>query len=388
MHKFDVVMKSRVIFSAGSSEKVGKIGRDWNVHRVLLVTDAGITKAGLHNGLCESLRNEGIEIILFSHVEPNPTTDNVEQGVQVARTFSPDMIVALGGGSSLDAGKAINLVFCRGGKITDYRGMLSSGRKLLPLIAVPTTAGTGSEVSPFILISDTRSHGKIVTRDLHLIPDIALLDPILTRSMPDRVTAITGVDALVHGIEAYVAKGSQPYSQSLALRAVGMVCDALPRVLKHPDDLEERGKMLVASNLAGMAFALSYLGLAHAMANPLTRVAGMAHGMAVGMVVPYVIRFNEPMAQKEYATMANQILGRQSSLDPREATLQLAKSVRDLLTSVGFPQNLKAAGVPEDRLEEMAEEASRQATVQSNPREATLQDLKELYRNAYEGALV
>jgi alcohol dehydrogenase class IV len=142
--------------------------------------------------------------------------------------------------------------------------------------------------------------------------------------MPDRVTAITGVDALVHGIEAYVAKGSQPYSQSLALRAVGMVCDALPRVLKHPDDLEERGKMLVASNLAGMAFALSYLGLAHAMANPLTRVTGMAHGMAVGMVVPYVIRFNEPMAQKEYATMANQILGRQSSLDPREATLQLA----------------------------------------------------------------
>lgn len=388
MKEFDVVMKSRVIFSPGSSERVGQIVRDWNVRRALVVTDPGIRKAGLDRGVYESLKREAMEIALFSDVEPNPTTENVDQGVQFARGFSPDLIVALGGGSSLDAGKAINVVFCRGGKITDYRGMSSSGKKLLPLIALPTTAGTGSEVSPFILISDAQSHGKIVTRDLHLIPDIALLDPVLTRSMPGWVTASTGVDALVHGIEAFVAKGSQPYSQSLALRAIETIYRTLPHVLERPDDLEGRGKMLVASNLAGMAFALSYLGLAHAMANPLTRVTGIAHGIAVGMVLPYVIRFNEPVAQNEYATIAIQILGNRCPSQPHEATLQMAFSLKRFITSLGLPDSLKAAGIPQDHLDEMAQEAFRQATVRSNPREATLEDLKMLYRDAYEGVLM
>jgi len=386
MNEFDITMKSRVIFSLGASGRVGVVAREFNAHRAMIVTDPGIQRAGLDTVLVESLKREHIEISVFTRVDPNPTTQNVNDGVAFAKEFSPDVIIALGGGSSLDAGKAINMIRTRGGKITDYRGMVTGGSKLPPLIAVPTTAGTGSEVSPFILISDPVTHGKIVIRDIHMIPDVAILDPTLTTSMPRSITISTGVDALVHGIEAFVAKGSQPLSQALALEAIQIIYTTLPNVIERPGDVDERGKMLIASNLAGMAFTLSYLGLAHSMANPLTRISGMAHGMAVGLMLPYVILFNEPVAQKEYARIANQIFGRQSPSDPKEATLKMASSLKRFLASLDFPENLKRAGVPEDRLEEMAEEAIRQATVRSNPREASLEEIAELYLQAYEGS--
>jgi alcohol dehydrogenase len=386
MDKFDITIKSRVIFSPGASGGVGVIAREFNAHRVMIVVDPGIQKAGLDSLLVESLKREHIEISVFTRVDPNPTTQNVNDGVAFAKEFSPDVIIALGGGSSLDAGKAINMIRTRGGKITDYRGMLAEGSELPPLIAIPTTAGTGSEVSPFILISDPVTHAKIVIRDIHMIPDVVLLDPMLTTSMPHHVTVSTGVDALAHGVEAFVAKGSQPFSQALALEAVQIIYTTLPRVIEQPDHLENRSKMLIASNLAGMAFSLSYLGLAHSMANPLTRVAGVAHGMAVGLMLPYVILFNEPVAHKDYARIASRIFGSQSPSDPKEATRKLVSSLKTFLAGLDFPENLKKAGVSKDSLKEMAEEAIRQATARSNPREATLEDVKALYRCAYEGS--
>jgi alcohol dehydrogenase len=386
MDKFDITIKSRVIFSPGASGGVGVIAREFNAHRVMIVVDPGIQKAGLDSLLVESLKREHIEISVFTRVDPNPTTQNVNDGVAFAKEFSPDVIIALGGGSSLDTGKAINLLRTRGGKIADYRGLLTEGSKLAPLIAIPTTAGTGSEVSPFVLISDHVSHAKIVIRDIQMIPDVAILDPILTTSMPRQITISTGVDALVHGIEAFVAKGSQPLSQALALEAIEIIYTTLPKVLEQPDHVENRGKMLIASNLAGMAFTLSYLGLAHSMANPLTRVAGMAHGMAVGLMLPYVILFNEPVAHKDYARIASRIFGSQSPSDPKEATRKLVSSLKTFLAGLGFPENLKKAGVSKDSLKEMAEEAIHQATARSNPREASLEEIVELYGYAYEGS--
>jgi alcohol dehydrogenase class IV len=385
MDEFDITMKSRVIFSLGASRRVGRIVREFDAHRAMIVTDPGIQKAGLDTLLVESLKREHIETSIFTQVEPNPTSQNVEDGLTMAREFYPDVIVALGGGSSLDAGKAVNMLRCRGGNIADYRGMLTGGSKLPPLIAIPTTAGTGSEVSPFILISDSVTHAKIVIRDIHMIPDVAILDPILTTSMPRKITIYTGVDALAHGIEAFVAKGSQPFSQALALEAIRIIYGTLPGVLERPENLDGRGQMLIASNLAGLAFTLSYLGLAHSLANPLIRVTGMAHGMAVGLTLPYVILFNEPVAHDDYARIAGLVLGGEAPSDPKEATLALASSLRKFLVRLNLPENLKRAGVPADRLAEMAEEAIRQATVRSNPREPNLEDLKALYGHAYEG---
>jgi alcohol dehydrogenase class IV len=385
MDEFDITMKSRVIFSLGASGRVGRVAREFDAHRAMIVTDPGIQKAGLDTLLVESLKREHIETSIFTQVEPNPTSQNVEDGLTMAREFYPDIIVALGGGSSLDAAKAVNMLRCRGGKIADYGGMLTGGSKLPPLIAIPTTAGTGSEVSPFILISDSVTHAKIVIRDIHMIPDVAILDPILTTSMPRKITIYTGVDALAHGIEAFVAKGSQPFSQALALEAIRIIYGTLPGVLERPENLDGRGQMLIASNLAGLAFTLSYLGLAHSLANPLTRVTGMAHGMAVGLTLPYVIMFNEPVAHDDYARIAGLVLGGEAPSDPKEATLALASSLTKFLVRLNLPENLKRAGVPADCLAEMAEEALRQATVRSNPREANLEDLNALYRHAYEG---
>ena len=239
----------------------------------------------------------------------DPTIDNVEQGLAQAQEFEPQLLVALGGGSAMDCAKAINILFNRGGRLQDYAGSVPGGSALLPLVALPTSAGTGSEVSPFLLISDNESHAKMVIRDPKAIPKIAVLDPTLTRSLPPGATLYAGLDALVHGFESYVAVGSQPYTQALALQAVELIVDNLPRVMSEPSDLEARGSMLVAANMAGMAFSLSYLGLAHSLANALAKVAGVPHGMAVGMMLSRVIRFNQDAAKDEYCKLARHLLG-------------------------------------------------------------------------------
>lgn len=388
MNQFDITMKWRVVFAPGASGRVGELVHGFNAQRVMVVTDQGIQKAGLEGPLLKSLRNEKLDIAVFNKVEPNPTTKNVEDGFAMAKEFRPDIIIALGGGSSIDAAKAINILHTRGGQITSYRGVVTEGSSLQPLIAIPTTAGTGSEVTPFLLISDSGTHAKIVIRDFQAIPDIAVLDPNFTISLPRQTTILTGVDALVHGFESFVAKGTQFYSQALAMEAIQIIYTALPKVVKEPEDLDARGRMLLASNLTGMALALSYLGLAHSTANPLTRVAGMEHGLAVGLMLPYVIQFNEPVASNKYVRIASRILERGGPSEPKEATLNLASSLKKFLINLGFPEDLKKAGVSEESLQEMAEEAFTQATVKSNPREASLEDIMGIYQSAFEGSKI
>lgn len=189
----------------------------------MIVTDQGIQKAGLDGPLLKSIKNEKLDISVFNKVEPNPTTKNIEDGLALAKEFHPDIIIALGGGSSIDAAKGINILHTRGGQITDYRGVVTGGSSLQPLIAVPTTAGTGSEATPFLPISDSVTHAKIVIRDVQAVPDIAVLDPNLTISLPRQATILTGVDALVHGFESFVAKGSQPHSQALGVEAIQII---------------------------------------------------------------------------------------------------------------------------------------------------------------------
>lgn len=386
MDYFDIAMKWRILFAPSASERVGQLAHAFNAKRVMIVTDRGIQKAGIESPLLRSLRKEKLDISVFNKVDPNPTTKNVEDGLVLAKEFRPDIIIALGGGSSIDAAKAINILHTRGGQIADYRGVVTEGSPLKPLIAVPTTAGTGSEVSPFLLISDSVTHAKIVIRDVQAVPDIAVLDPNLTISLPRQATILTGVDALVHGFESFVAKGSQHHSQALGVEAIQIINRTLPKVVEEPNDLEARSQMLVASNLSGMALALSYLGLAHSTANPLTRVAGIEHGLAVGMMLPYVIQFNEPVASNKYIRIVNQIFERGGPSKPKEATLNLASSVKRFLVNLGFPENLKRAGVSEESLPEMAVEALTQATVKSNPREASLEDIMAIYQCAFEGS--
>jgi alcohol dehydrogenase len=387
MNAFDITMRYRVFFGEKICGKIGEWLRPYKAKRVMLVTDPGILAAGLDALLLQGLREAGIEVGVFQDVEPNPTTQNVEDGTAFAKRISPDVMIGLGGGSSLDAGKAINILLTRGGRIRDYQGMVKDGSPLLPMIAIPTTAGTGSEVSPFLLISDSATHGKIVVQDIQALPDIAVLDPQLTVTLPRQGTILTGVDALVHGLEAFVAKGAQPYSQGLAIEAIQLIFKNLPEVVQNPRDANLRGEMLIASNLAGMAMATSYLGLAHSLANPLSRVAGMTHGMAVGLTISYVIAFNGPAAKTTYFRIARTLLGNACPTAPEEAILELASEIKNFLLRLGLPENLEDAGVKGSDLAEMSKEAMRQATVKSNPREPTLEDLMSLYEAAFRGRL-
>jgi alcohol dehydrogenase len=384
MNPFDLSFHFRVISSPGASGKAGEVVRSCNARRVMVVMDPGIERAGLHARLFESLKRHQVEVSIFTEVQPNPTTLNVEAGVKRANEFSPDMIIALGGGSSIDTAKAVNMLRICGGKLTDYRAGLPAA-KLPPLMAIPTTAGTGAEVTPFILISDSATHAKIVLRGPQMIPRISILDATLTTTLPRQVTTDTGIDALVHSVEAIVAKGSPLFSQALGLESLGIIYRTLPLVIENPANLEGREKMLAASNMAGLAFAYSYLGLSHSLSNPLTRVAGMAHGMAVGMVLPYVILFNYPAAPSEYAAIAARILGNAAPADPKEAAGRLAAAMKEFLRVLGYPPSLREAGISRDRIPEMAEEAILQPSARANPREATLDEIKTLYYRAYEG---
>jgi alcohol dehydrogenase len=332
--------------------------------------------------LVESLKKQAVALSLFNDVEPNPTTDNVGQGLAQAREFRPSLLVALGGGSAMDCAKAINILLHRGGRLQDYAGPVVGGSPLLPLVALPTTAGTGSEVSPFLLISDSESHAKIVIRDPQAIPRVAVLDPNLTRSLPAEATLYAGLDALVHCFESYVAVGTQPYTQALAVQAVELILHNLPRVMAEPTELNARGGMLVGANLAGMAFSLSYLGLAHSFANALTKIGAVPHGKAVGMMLPWVIRFNHSVVGDKYHKLARHILGDKCPQQADESGEALADFVHAFGVSMGMPAKLREVGIKAEQIPILSEEALRQATIKSNPRNPSPEELKTLLHSA------
>ena len=382
MGPFDLKINFRIIYSQESSTAVSSLVTELGAERVFLVVDPGIKAVGLDRSLIKALEGEGRALSLFNRVDPNPTTDNVEQGLAQAREFKPQIIVALGGGSAMDCAKGINILLNRGGRLQDYAGPVIGGSALLPLVALPTTAGTGSEVSPFLLISDSKSHAKIVIRDPKAIPTVAVLDPNLTCSLPLKATLYAGMDAMVHGFESYVAIGSQPYTQALALQAVDLVIDNLPRVMAEPTDVEARGSMLVAANLAGMAFNLSYLGLAHSLANALTKDGGVPHGMAVGMMLPWVIRFNSKVVGDQYCKLAGHVLGPRCPTETDAALEALADFVHSFGVDLGMPATLGEIGIQADQIPGLVEEALRQATLKTNPRNPTPEELAALLRSA------
>ncbi|MGO9568174.1 MAG: iron-containing alcohol dehydrogenase family protein [Desulfomonilaceae bacterium] len=382
MGHFDLSMHFRVIRTRQSAATVSSLVAELGAHRVLMVTDPGIQDIGLDRPLAEALREQGAVLSVFSRVEPNPTTDNVEQGLAQAREFKPRLLVALGGGSAMDCAKAINILLNRGGRLQDYAGPVLGGSALLPLVALPTTAGTGSEVSPFLLISDNESHSKIVIRDPQAIPKVAVLDPVLTQSLPPEATLYAGLDAMVHGFESYVALGSQPYSQALAMQAVELIVGNLPRVMAEPANLEARGSMLVAANLAGMAFSLSYLGLAHSLANALAKVGAVPHGMAVGMMLSRVIGFNSRVVGDQYYKLARHVLGDQCPSQVDASCEALADFVHSFGVRLGMPATLGSIGIKAGQIPALVEEALQQATIKSNPRNPSPQDLRILLQSA------
>jgi alcohol dehydrogenase len=326
--------------------------------------------------LCEA----GLEAFLFDGVEENPTTRHVEAGLEQARAQRVDFLVAVGGGSSMDCAKGINFLLTNGGCMADYMGFGKASQPMLPSIGVPTTAGTGSEAQSYALIADESSHMKMACGDRKAAFRVALLDPEVTVSQPRKVTAITGIDALAHAVESYVCTKRNPLSQMFARQAWRLLEPNLETALREPADLEARSALQLGAHFAGVAIENAMLGACHACANPLTAHYGLTHGVAIGIVLPHVIRFNACAAGRLYSDLAHEA-GLVNG-DRAVAAEILARRITELMRVAELPTRLGACGVSGGILPVLAEEAAQQWTGRFNPRPVTEAELLQLYEAA------
>jgi len=381
MQPFDFEMQTRVVAGEDSLGQIGQLAAELTTGRVLLVTDPGIVAAGHVDRAVKAIEAEKLEVRVYDEAAENPTTDDVERGVAVAKEFQPDLLIGLGGGSSMDCAKGINFVYSCGGTMHDYAGVGKATGPMLPMIAVPTTAGTGSELQSFALISDAKTHVKMACGDPAASCRVAILDPLLTMTQPKMVTALTGIDAISHAVETMVTTKRNEDSQVCSVAAWGKLAAHFETVMSAPDDLQARTAMQLGSAWAGLAIENSMLGAAHALANPLTAKFGIVHGQAVGLMLPHVIRFNgqDAECQQAYAELL-------SHCDVSDSAGNSAETLADLVTrfvqAAGLQVRLADLNVSEESFSDMAADAAQQWTGTFNPVPVDVKSLLQLYRNA------
>jgi alcohol dehydrogenase len=383
MSPFDFALPTRIVFGAGRLPELGDLARSvGEVSRVLLVSDPGVVAAGHTQRGINSLHAVGLATRLFDGLRENPTTFHVEAGLAVAQDFSPDAIIGLGGGSSMDCAKGINFLYSCGGRMQDYWGVGKASGPLLPMIAVPTTAGTGSETQSFALISDAETHVKMACGDKRAAFAIALLDPELTLTQPERVTALTGFDALAHAVETAVTKVRTPLSLAFSREAWRRLAPNFLKVIREPNDLEARGEMQLGACFAGLAIENSMLGAGHALANPLTAHYGVAHGEAVALMLPHVVRRNAAAVNGAYAALwdAAELPGQSTAATGGGA---IADFLAASAASAGLAGKLRDQGVERPRLPELASDATKQWTGTFNPVALSEAEFLALYEAAY-----
>jgi alcohol dehydrogenase len=386
MQEFDFRLRPRIVFGAGSIQRLGELARELGALKILVVSDQGVVNAGLFERGKASLEQSQLIVEGFHDFAENPNTDNVNLGLSAAQRFRPDLIVGLGGGSSMDCAKGINFLYSCGGRMQDYWGIGKAKGPMLPMIAVPTTSGTGSETQSFALISDAETHVKMACGDPGAACKVAILDPELTVTQPNRVTALTGIDAITHALETYVCNKRTPISECFSLESWERLIVGFPAVLQNPNDLRGRSEMQLGACFAGMAIEASMLGAAHALANPLTAYLGTPHGQAVGLMMPHVIRFNAPVVGDRYARLVRSCS--MTANTHSDASTVLSELVTNWLRQAGLSTNLTTlSGWPAHQesasfIEKLGEMASKQWTASFNPRSLSKTDFIELYTAA------
>ncbi len=372
----------RLVVGPGSLGRLGRLARDLGAARALVVSDPGIVAAGHTAAAVAALAEAGVTAAVFSAFGENPTTDHVAAGAAFAREFRPDLLVGLGGGSSMDCAKGINFLVSCGGRMQDYRGRDSTAAAMLPSIAVPTTAGTGSETQSFALVSDPATGLKMACGAAGAAFRIAILDVTLTLTQPRSLVSLTGIDALSHAVESHVSRAATPASRTFSREAFRLLATNLPGVFADGGTVAARAAVQFGAAVAGLAIENSMLGAAHALANPLTAAHHVAHGQAVGLMLPHVVRFNGGACGADYAELLGE-LGVECPADT--AGECLAGWLADLLTQSRLATTL-AAAMPDTPAAPdtagLAEQAAGQWTAGFNPRPVTAADLAQLYEAA------
>ncbi len=371
MLAFDYQTRTRIVLGVGALTRLGELAVANGARHVLLVTDAGIVAAGHTRRAVRFSEEAGCRVTVFDDVHENPTTRDVMRCLEVAKQAEIDFFVGLGGGSSMDTAKGCNFLLTNGGQMRDYQGIGKAHSPMLPLIAVPTTAGTGSECQSYALIADEETHQKMACGDPKAAARVALLDPELTVTQPRAVAACTGLDALSHAIESAVTTKRNDVSLLFSREAFRLLETNLERVLSEPDNLEARGAMQLGAAWAGTAIENSMLGAAHSAANPLTAHFNVIHGFAVGIMLPYIIRFNaqDSVARAEYKALGG-------------SAEELAARVEELLRICGAPRTLRECSVTHESISMLAREAAAQWTATFNPRAIAIEDFEQLYELA------
>jgi alcohol dehydrogenase len=371
------------LMGVGAHKEIGKQIRTLGGKKPFICTDKGIVDSGICDQVVEVIRRDcEVEPVVYDNTQPNPTDNNVHEGLESYQKNGCDLIVSLGGGSAHDCGKGIGIVATNGGNIRDYEGVDQSSQAMPPFIAVNTTAGTASEMTRFCIITDTSRKVKMAIVDWRVTPNVAIDDPLLMAGMPPALTAATGMDALTHAIEAYVSTIATPVTDACALKAIELVAANLRAAVANGQDMEARDKMCYAQYLAGMAFNNASLGHVHAMAHQLGGFYDLPHGVCNAILLPHVERFNMIAKMDRFANIATAMGENIDGLSVRDAAEKALTAIKTLSTDIGIPAGLGELGVKEEDLKIMAENAQKDACGLTNPRCPKLDDVIEIYRNA------
>ena len=375
-----------LITGSGSSEKVGEEIRKLGLKKGLVVTDEVISKLGLLESIKEVLSENKIEFAVYDKISAEPTVDFVTEGLSAYKENECEFLLAVGGGSALDTAKAIAVMVTNKGTIEDYKGLNNIPEKGVPLIAIPTTAGTGSEVTVYTIITDTKTDVKMLIGSPFVMPQVAIVDPLLTLSCPRGLTAAVGIDALTHAIEAYVSVKAQPMSDIFCLSAIELISDNVRQAWANGNNVEAREKTMLGALQAGIAFSNSSVALVHGMSRPIGAYFHVAHGASNAALLGVVTEFSLIGNPARYAHVAEAMGENTEGLNDLEAAELAAQSINNLIEDIKIP-SLKELGVDEGKLEQlapkMAEDAIASGSPGNNPRQATKEEIIELYKIAY-----
>ncbi len=384
--KFSVIQPTAVHFGVGMAENLGRIVHDCAGNKVLLVLDPGLQSGGVADKITGSLDKDGIPYEVFSHVDPEPGLKLADEGAEIAAKMDADCVVGVGGGSAMDVAKAVSILVTNGGRAVDYLGLGKIKKPGLTKIMVPTTAGTGAEVTFTAVFINEETGSKGGMNGDPLYPDAALLDPALTLSLPPKITAAPGIDALTHALEAYVSTQAHTVSDMYAMEAMELISANLGQAYANGDNLEARSAMLLGSLLAGKALATAGVGLVHAMAYPLGGMFGIPHGLANAVLLPYVVDYNIIGNPQKFAEIAVLLGNEVEGASLREAAGGAVDAVWNLNQDVNIPAGMAALDIPREKIPEMAEIAlTVTRPVENNPRKPTLAEVIRIYETAFEG---
>lgn len=380
-----IILNEMSFYGAGSRSVLADEIKKRGFKKIFIVTDKDLLKFGVVEKVTSVLDVAKIEYTIFSNVKQNPTVAQVKEGAVAFSLSGADAIVAIGGGSPIDTAKGIGIISNNPefADVVSLEGVANTKKKSIPIIALPTTAGTAAEVTINYVITDEEKVKKMVCVDPNVIPILSIVDAELMLSLPPSLTAATGMDALTHAIEGYVTKGAWEMSDMFELKAIEMIAKHLPVVVKNPSDVIARDGMAVAQYIAGMGFSNVGLGLVHGMAHPLGAYYDIPHGVANALLLPIVMEYNTESAISKYADIARAMGIKVDHLSAQEAAQAAVKAVKNLAIEVGIPEKLQVLNVKEEDLERLAQSAFEDVCTPGNPREIQLSDILELYKKAF-----